>query len=179
MKANSPLDHLCDSARWYVVHTHSKQEDRVDSNLNTLKIETFSPCIKKRQYNNYTGEGIYKVRPLFPGYIFARFDLTKLHHKVRLTRGVHSLVCYGTTPAQVDSRIIDSIRSQLGEDGYVKIGESLKPGDEVIIEDGPLKSFRGIFERETSDLERVMILLKTVTYQAHLVIARDVLKKVC
>jgi transcriptional antiterminator RfaH len=178
MKANSPLDHLCDSAHWYVVHTHPKQEDRVDSNLNTLKIETFSPCIKKRQYNNYTGERFYKVRPLFPGYIFARFDLAKLHHKVRLTRGVHSLVCYGATPAQVDGLVINTIRSQLGVDGCVKIGESLKPGDEVVIDDGPLKSFRGIFERETSDLDRVMILLNTVSYQAHLVIARDLLKKI-
>jgi transcription antitermination factor NusG len=163
---------------WYVIHTHRRQEDCVAHNLSTLGIETITPRYVKRQYNNYTSEVIHVVKPFFPNYLFARFDIRKLLHKVRLTRGVHSIVCYGITPALVDDCIIATIRSQIGEDGYVKIGENLKPGDEVIIEDGLLKDFRGIFERETSDADRVMLLLQTVSYQAHLVIEREVLKKV-
>ena|SRR5215813_5807523 len=169
---------MCYAASWYAVHTHPKQEDRVDNNLSALGIETLAPRIKKRQYNNFTNEVIYKVKPFFPGYVFARFDAVKLLHKVRLTRGVHSVVCYGTAPALVDSWIIATIQSRIGEDGYVKIGKSLNPGDEVIIEGGQLKDFRGIFERETGDVDRVMILLQTVSYQAHLVIEKEILKKV-
>jgi transcriptional antiterminator RfaH len=163
---------------WYVVHTHRMQEERASSNLDTLGIETLVPRYIKRRYNNYTGEITQVNKPFFPNYVFARFDVSKLFHKVRLTRGVHSIVCYGANPALVDDCIIAIIRSQIGEDGYVNIGENLKPGDEVIIEDGLLKDFRGVFERETSDADRVMILLQTVSYQAHLVIERDVLKKV-
>jgi len=163
---------------WYVIHTHRMQEDRVNNNLHTLGIETLTPRYVKRRYNNYTGEVINVVKPFFPNYVFARFDVRKLFHKVRLTRGVHSVVCYGTTPAIVDDCIITTIRSRIGEGGYIKIGESLKPGDEIRIEDGPLKDFRGIFERETNDIDRVMILLQTVSYQAHLVIERESLKKV-
>jgi transcriptional antiterminator RfaH len=165
-------------ASWYVLHTHRMQEERVNNNLSTLDVETFAPLYVKRRYNNYTGEVTHVIKPFFPNYVFARFDTRTLLHKVRLTRGVHSIVCYGTTPALVDDCIIDTIRSRIGEDGYVKIGESLKPGDEVIIEDGPLKDFRGIFEREASDADRVMILLQAVSYQAHLVIERKALKKV-
>jgi transcriptional antiterminator RfaH len=163
---------------WYVVHTHRMQEERVNNNLDTLGIETLVPRYIKRRYNNYTGEITHVIKPFFPNYVFAQFDVSELFHKVRLTRGVHSIVCYGATPALVDDCIITTIRSRIGEDGYVKIGENLKPGDEVIIEDGLLKDFRGIFERETSDVDRVMILLQTVSYQAHLVIEREVLKKV-
>jgi hypothetical protein len=53
----------------------------------------------------------------------------------------------------------------------------LAPGDEVIIEEGPLKSLRGVFERETNGADRVRILLKAISFQAHLVIGREMLKK--
>jgi|RhiMetdeSRZDD1v2_1073273.scaffolds.fasta_scaffold87507_4 transcription elongation factor/antiterminator RfaH len=162
---------------WYVIHTHRRQEDRVGDNLSVLGVETFIPRIKQRQYNKYTGNAIYLIRPFFSNYIFARFDAHTLLHKVRLTRGVHSLVCYGVTPARVDDWVITTIQSRTGEDGCVKIGERFSPGDMVVIEDGPLKEFRGIFERETRDADRVMILLQTVSYQAHLVIEREMLKK--
>ena len=165
------------AANWYVIHTHRKQESRVGSNLSTLGIETLVPLVKKIKCNSYTGEVSHVVKPFFPGYLFALFDITKLFHKVRLTRGVHSVVCYGTVPAQVDSWIIATLQSHIGEDGYVNTDENLKPGDEIIIEDGPLKDFRGIFERETRDSSRVMILLQAVSYQAHFVIEREMLKK--
>jgi len=164
--------------RWYVIHTHRMKEERVNSNLRALGIETLMPYYLKRRYNGYTGEIAHVVRPFFPNYIFARFDANELLHKVRLTRGVHSVVCYGATPALVDDYIIATIRSRIGEDGYVKIGESLKPGDEVIIEDGLLKDFKGVFEQETNDAKRVMILLQAVSYQAHFVVERELLKKV-
>lgn len=167
-----------DTIHWYVIHTHQRQESRADDNLRTLGIQTLVPLIKKRRYNNYTGEITYTVKPFFPNYIFARFDVQSLFCKVRLTRGVHSVVSYGATPALVDNRIISTIQSRVGEDGYIEIGQSLTPGDKVIIEDGPLKDFIGVFERETGDVDRVMILLQTVSYQAHLVIEREILKKI-
>jgi transcriptional antiterminator RfaH len=168
---------MSSTSHWYVIHTHRMQEERVDKNLRTLGIEMLTPRYLKRQYNIYTGDVTHAVRPFFPNYVFARFDVDNLFHKVRLTRGVHSVVCYGSTPALVDDCVIVTIRSRISADGYVTIGESLKPGDEVIIEDGPLKNFRGIFEREMSDTDRVMVLLQAVDFQAHFVINREILKK--
>jgi transcriptional antiterminator RfaH len=173
-----PHANITEFNSWYVIHTHRMQEERVNSNLGTLGIEPLVPRYIKRRYNSYTGAVTHIIRPFFPNYIFARFNISKLFHKVRLTRGVHSIVCYGTTPALVDNYIIATLRSRIDEDGYVKIGENLKPGDEVIIEDGLLKDFRGIFERETRDVDRVMILLQTVSFQAHLLVEKEVLKKV-
>jgi transcriptional antiterminator RfaH len=166
------------TVNWYVIHTHPKQEDRVDNNLRNAGIETLAPRIKKYKYNSYTGEMAHKIKPFFPNYIFARFEVIRLLHKIRLTRGVHSVVCYGTAPAIVDNSIISTIQSRIGDDGYIEIRETLKPGDGVIIEYGPLKDFRGIFERETGDIDRVMILLQAVSYQAHLVIEKEMLRKI-
>jgi hypothetical protein len=47
-----------------------------------------------------------------------------------------------------------------------------------LVKDGPLKNFAGIFEREMKDVDRIRILLETVSYQAHIEIDRDMVKKV-
>lgn len=166
---------LCPS--WYVVHTNPKQEDRADSNLRGWNVETFTPRVKQTRYNPYTGEASYIARPLFVGYIFARFDLEKLFHKVRFTRGVHSVVGFGEGPVAIDDEIISYMRSRVGKDGFVRIGEEFKPGDVVQIKEGVLRNLTGIFEREVKESERVMVLLNLVSYQAHVELEKKNLKK--
>jgi transcriptional antiterminator RfaH len=103
-----------------------------------------------------------------------------LYHKVRYTRGVRQLVSFGDSPAVIDEEVITMIQSRIGEDGLVRVDtdEDLKLGDQVVIKDGPLKSFAGIFEREMKGVERVRILIQTVSYQAHVEIERNMVKKV-
>lgn len=163
---------------WYVVHTHSKQENRAATNLVAWNVETFSPQLKERRQHPFTGESYVVIKPLFTGYIFARFDLEKLYHKVRFTRGIHSLVSFGDNPVPVSQEVVDTIRVRIGKDGFVQIGTTFTPGDRVVIRRGPLKNFTGVFEREMSDSERVMILLDTVNYQARLLVEKDILNKV-
>ena len=163
---------------WYVVRTHPRQEQRTESNLMAWRVETFAPRIKKRRYNQFTSEPVETIKPLFPRYIFARFDLNSLLHKVRYARGVESVISFGERPSPVHDEVITLIQSRIGEDGLVKLGENLKPGDEVMINDGPMKSFVGIFEREMKGDERVMILLNTLNYQARCQIDRSLVRKV-
>jgi transcriptional antiterminator RfaH len=167
-----------DIPHWYVVQTHPKQEDRADSNLRAWKIQTFYPKVRQRRYNEFSGAPTYLTRPLFPRYIFARFKINDHYHKIRFTRGVHSLVSFSNYPTPVDETIIEIIKSTIAEDGFVRLGDTLKPGDEVVIKEGPLRAFTGVFEREMQDSERVRILLQTVDYQAHLVIDREQVKKI-
>lgn len=165
------------SPLWYVIHTHTKQEFRANCNLRILNIETFSPQLIARRENQYTGEYQSVVKPLFTGYIFARFDLESLLHRVRFTRGVHSLVSVGDTPAPVSQEIIDCIRERVAADGFLHIRSSFNPGDRVTIKEGPLKNLSGIFEREMKDSERVLVLLDTVEYQARVLVNQNLLKK--
>lgn len=166
-----------DTTRWYVVHTHPKQEDRASSNLSVLGILIFNPKIRERRYNQFVYTPTYITKPLFPRYIFAQFRIDDIYHKVRFTRGVNSVVGFGEGPTPIDEEIISLIRSNIREDGFVRIDEEIRPGDRVIVKDGPLKNFAGIFEREMKDTDRIRILLETVSYQAHVEIERDMVKK--
>jgi transcription antitermination factor NusG len=77
----------------------------------------------------------------------------------------------------VDDEIISLIMSRQGEDGFVRIGEEFRPGDKVIITHGPLSNFMGVFEGRYTDEDRVSVLLTTVSYQSHVVIGKEMLRK--
>ena len=164
---------------WYVIHTLPRQEDRAESNLRAWGVETFAPKLKETRINEFSRQLNWVVGPLFPGYIFAHFRAGSLYHKVCYTRGVHSVVSFGNFPTPVEDEVISIVRSQIGQDGYVRMGEQFEPGDEVTIKAGPLKDFVGIFEREIKNADRVMILLKTINYQAHVEVERSLVKKLC
>lgn len=174
MKSVNGDNNVC----WYVVHTHPKQEDRAGSNLRSLGVETFTPKVKESRYNPYTGTPTYVVKHLFPRYIFVRLEAKNTLHKVRYARGVHEVVSFGNNPIPVDNEIISIIQQRISKDGFVRLGDELKTGDGVMIKDGPLRNFTAVFEREMKEANRVMVLLQAVTYQAHLVIERDLVTKI-
>jgi transcriptional antiterminator RfaH len=167
-----------DVACWYAIHTHPKQEDRASCNLKVLGAPIFNLKTREPRYNQYTNIPTYLTKPLFPRYIFAQFKIDDLYHKVRFTRGVSSVLSFGDGPTPIDEEIITIIQSYVGEDGFVRINEEIKPGDRVVVMDGPLKNFEGIFERVMKDADRIRILLEAVSYQAHVEIRRDMVKRV-
>lgn len=171
----SQMDHL---SCWYAIHTKPRQEDRADNNLMAWRVETFAPKIRGRNYNPYTGKATFVIKPLFPRYIFARFNASDLLHKVNFTRGVQSVVSFCGEPCPVDEEIIRVIQSRKGADGLIKMDEDLHPGDRVIIGEGPLRNLEGIFNGYCKDEERASILLTTVNYQSRVIIERQSIKRV-
>ena len=167
---------VTDIPRWYAIYTHPKQENRAESNLKAWNVETFFPRIRDCHFNEFTWEPSYFTKPLFPRYLFARFALNNLLHKVRFTRGVHSVVCVGIAPAPINDRVIEIITAQIDNTGFVKIGVDLEPGAKVLIQAGPFRGLTGVFEREASDADRIKILLDSVCFQAHVEVERKHVK---
>lgn len=169
---------LDNSLSWYVIHTNPKQEERCEANLSAWHVETFNPKLRERQYNQFTGKPTFIIKPLFPRYLFARFRVEECIQQIRFTRGVHSIVSFGDGPTPVDDEIINAIKSRIGGDGFVRTGSDFKPGDKLVIGDGALKGFMGVFEREMKESNRIMVLLTAVSYQAHIVMEREGVKRV-
>lgn len=167
-----------DQLQWYVIKTQAKQEVRAECNLKAWGINTFHPKISERSTNPFTGLMSYVVKPLFSRYIFAQFDVNSSYRRVCFTRGVHSVVNFGSGPVSVDDEIIKLIQSRVGEDGLVKLDSELTEGDQVMINSGPLRHMVGLFQHDIKGTDRVAILLTAISYQGRLIIEKDQVKKI-
>ncbi len=166
-----------DVPHWYAIHTNPKQEERAHCNLQDMGVESFAPKIKQRSYSRRVNTCGYIAKSLFPGYIFARFSPKVWLHKVRFTRGVHSVVKADGKPLSVDDEIIAAIESRIASDGFVKLNDEFKPGEKIIITSGVFRGMAGVFERKLKDSDRVVILLNTLAYQANLTLDLDQVKR--
>jgi len=171
-------NYVGDIVRWYVIKTQPKQEIRAECNLRVLGINTFLPRASERQTNPFTGLPAYVIRPLFPRYLFAQFEISSMLRRVCFTRGVHSVVNFGNGPTSVDDEIIQLIQLRVGEDGLVKLDNDLNEGDPVMIDTGPLRDLVGVFQYDIKGTDRVAILLSAISYQGRVIIQKDLVKKI-
>src|SRR6476646_12083078 len=139
---------------WFAIQAKPCQEEVAESVVSSLALETFLPRVRRERFSRCSWR--YEVRPLFPGYLFARFCPVRHLHAVRYSRGVRRVVGAGDTPLPVEEEIVSGIRGRTDGDGCVRLEErSWVPGDVVSLQDGPLRGWTGIFERELDDRRRV------------------------
>ena len=159
---------------WYAIYTKPREEDRAESNLRSWGLKTLIPRIKEQRSRESKG----RVKHLFPRYIFAQFNCETALHKVNYTRGVCGVVRFGEKPCPIDDVIIETIQSQIGQEGFIDFEEKFCTGDQVTIQGGPFESLQGTVEREMSDSDRLVVLLSSVSYQGRLMIQKALVKKV-
>jgi transcriptional antiterminator RfaH len=156
--------------RWFVLNTKPKKESQVERLFQQGGFEVYNP--------KYLDAG--RVHPFFPGYAFVRFEHPAQYKMVKYTRGVKTIVGNDAGPVPIEDAALDGIRSR-EVDGYIefsKYGVAPEVGDEIEVAGGPLKGLRGVFKKELSGQDRVLILLNYVSYQGQLLIEREKLKKV-
>ncbi|MGQ9801562.1 MAG: transcription termination/antitermination protein NusG [Candidatus Saccharicenans sp.] len=157
--------------KWYVIQTKPRKETQVENLFSQGGFTVYNP--KFRQ------DGA--IRPFFPGYLFLRFKHPEQYRKIIFTRGVKKVIGNELGPVPLEPEIIACLKAR-ERNGFIelmKYGDEPRPGDEIEIMEGPLKGLRGLFCRELSDRQRVMILLNYVAYQASLMIEKNKIKKVC
>ncbi|NIO05658.1 MAG: hypothetical protein GTN74_13955, partial [Proteobacteria bacterium] len=149
---------------WYVVQTKPKNERRALFHLGRAGIETLNPLMETYASRN---KGSKKtVEPLFPGYVFARFDVADRYPIVRWARGVRKILGNRDGPVPVGPEIIDEIRKRIDDQGIARRPYDLKADDPVRIKAGPLMDLIGIFERWLPKEGRIRILLRLLGYEA-------------
>jgi len=154
----------CESGKlaWYAVHSKPHQEGVAESNLRLLGIETFCPYLKLKKFVRKKEK--FSTSPLFPGYLFARFDLRVRLRAVLYGRGVKRIVGFGESPAVVEDGLVESIKTRI-RDGYIDLPTvKFSPGQIVRIQDGPLKGLEAVFEREIPGYQRAILLLRALSY---------------
>ena len=156
---------------WYVVSTKPHQEKQAELHIKQCGIECFLPLLKESKIIRRTRKTV--IEPLFPGYLFARFELERHYRAVSYATGVRKIVEFGSGPVELDATMIDAIKERLN-DGYVTPhSERLKIGQIVHIKGGPLAGFEAVFVREMTDRNRVLLLLNTLGLHAKLTMDID------
>ncbi len=142
--------------QWYAVYTKPNAEESTVRLLNNAGIETLFPKILRNKFRRSKYEEV--IEQLFPCYIFAFLDCGEDCRMVKYTRGVKYIVGR-EYPLPVHDEIIAAIRERLDGDIVRVAARQFRPGEAVLVEEGPFKDFYGVFERDIPGRERVLILL--------------------
>jgi transcriptional antiterminator RfaH len=146
------------TADWYCAYTKLRQENFAALHLQRQGIEVFFPQIKARR--KLKGDVQWGIAPMFPRYLFIRPSATDILARIRSTLGITSFVAFGGIPAHVPNEVIEIIK-QHSPGGVCDLTASeFIPGCPVKIIAGPYAGMQAIFARETSQKERVIILLE-------------------
>ena len=161
---------------WYVVRTKPREEDRAAFFLQEKDVNLYLP--KMEAFSIKGGKKKLGTKPLFPGYLFAYFNVEKDLSMVRWTRGVHKILPESINPVPVQDSVVESIKSLAGKDRIIRKRNNLRRNDHIRITKGPMKDIMGIFENWSSDEGRVKVLLNLLNYQARLELHYSLIEKV-
>ena len=161
---------------WYVIQTKPKKEEEADSYLSTRGVEIFNPLMETFALKN--GRMNKELKPLFPGYIFGKFDLEQNYPLVRWGRGVKCVLGFGGYPTSIAEEVVGIIKERTDAEGIVRVKQNFKANDVIRIKTGPLKDLLGIFERWVSDNDRVRVLLNLIGYQPAVEMHYSMIEKV-
>ena len=131
-----------DLLSWYALQIRSKLASVVSATLRGKGYEEFLPLYRsRRQWSDRIKE---LEIPLFPGYLFCRFDVSDRLLPILTTPGVIGIVGAGKIPVPVDDGEIEAIRMVLRSGLAAQPWPFLSVGSKVYIEGGPLAGLEGI-----------------------------------
>lgn len=127
--------------RWYAIQTRTQYERIVSRALEDKGYEQFLPMFRRRR--RLRGEIREVEEPLFPGYVFGRFDVNR-RLPILVTPYVNKIVGVGKVPLPVEDREIEALQS-IGQSGRsAGPWPYLKAGQWVRINGGAMQDLEGI-----------------------------------
>lgn len=126
---------------WFAIRVKSNFERRTSRHLEGLGLEAFNPVYRTRRR---WSDRIKEVElPLFPGYVFCRFNPND-RLPVLQAPGVVSVVGFGGRPTPVDEEEIAAIQSIVRSGAPALPWPYLRVGQRVRVASGPLRGLEGI-----------------------------------
>jgi transcription antitermination factor NusG len=130
---------------WYAIWTRSRHEKRVRDQLTQKQVDVFFPTITK--WSRWKDRKKQIDWPLFPGYIFARFDAND-RLAVLKCDGVVTIVGADGTPSPIPEIEIRGIRTLVESELSYDPCPLIKEGTMVEVKHGPLKGVVGRLTRK-------------------------------
>jgi transcription antitermination factor NusG len=141
------------TSQWFALSVKPRFDKAVARTLESKGFETLLPLYKKR--HRYAARCKVSELPLFPGYVFCRFNvLTRL--PILTTPGVTQILGTGNTPIPLSENEIVSLQTAIKSDLPLQPFPFLQVGQRVRIEEGVLAGVVGIVIRCKQSLRLVL-----------------------
>jgi len=157
---------------WFCLRTQPRREMFAHTYLKKLeKVESFFPRIRFKGTGRRRGRWI--TESLFPGYLFCKFDLRHQARAVCYSPGVSGIIHFGSHCPTIPPEVIRQLQATFGQDEITMVEQTLKIGDRVLIESGPMQGLEGIVCRVLPGRNRVALLLEFLGQQTQIEIDLD------
>jgi transcription antitermination factor NusG len=150
--SSKPSQALSEDSRnpWFAVHTRSRHEKKIASQLSDRCITTFVPVV--HEIHRWTDRMKTVEIPLFPCYVFlCVHGWREIHQLVLRTPGVFQWVKFHGEPSEIPASEIEAVRKMLGAGLEVTPYPFLKVGKRVRIRGGCLEGVEGVLEKKNKD----------------------------
>jgi transcription antitermination factor NusG len=128
---------------WYALHVRTRYEKTVSTVLRNKGFEEFLPLYQSRR--QWTQRIAEIDLPLFPGYVFCRFEPAERRVPIVTTPGVIGIVGFGGKPVALDDGEIEAIHRVLKTGVAAEPWKYTPSGQRVRIQHGALAGLEGIF----------------------------------
>ena len=129
-----------DGMSWFALQVRSRRESIIAAQLLEQGYECFLPLYKSvRRWSDRMKE---LEQPLFPGYLFSRFDYLNCR-SLLMTPGVQQVLGNGRSPIPVEEKELESIRQALSSGLPNQPWPYLQVGERVRVNYGSLNNLEG------------------------------------
>ena len=129
------------SKMWYAIQTRTRRERSIANLLSGKGYEIFLPTYVPEPREGHRSKEVSS--PLFPGYLFCRFDVQK-RLPILVTPGVVGVVGQGRVPTPIPLSEISAIQSLISSGVSPEPWPYLECGQRVQIADHALQGLEGI-----------------------------------
>jgi transcription antitermination factor NusG len=141
------------------VRTKPKKERMAAGSLMTLHgLEVFCPQIRFRRKT--VRGAVWFQEAMFPGYLFARFDLFEKKRAVSYAPGVLNIPMFNEQYVPVPDHVIESLQRDLDENSMVEAAVPLEVGDETTILEGSMRGLKVKVIKLMPAQDRVGVLME-------------------
>ncbi len=125
---------------WYALAVRPRHEKRISVHLRVRGYEEYLPLFTSRR--RWT-DRIKEIEiPLFPGYLFCRFDPSR-RLPILTIPGVLCIISAGRMPLAVDEEELKAVQDVVRSGLPLERWQYLQAGQEIRIVDGPLQGVTG------------------------------------
>lgn len=147
---------------WYCVRTKPKSEFLAARHLlGFANLEdVFCPRIR---FEKSTQRGrVWFVEALFPGYLFAKFNMGRELRTVNATTSVTGVLHFANYYPQISDIYIHELKQEFPEkENEIRVIEpSISEGDDVVLTEGPMAGLKTIVTQLVCGQDRIKVLLE-------------------